>query len=290
MSTANLEEHVGDNWTERTGAFGSSNPFRACLGLGYHRECERCRAAVSDTVAECPFRDAQAVYVQDFPLHSSSSALGGGKSPRTAPFLDTLLRTHASLGTPSGWYADALPRYDYSRSDDVRLVLSVPGSYRKPSDISRNGHTGLARALQDLGLATPETGASLEVEYQNSSIGAYSTDWMRTFYRSCLGMDPFSAGNDFGTPGSRYKIPWVANELPSMKVVYPTEQTVKDSLGGFGGGGTIFCKTETWLKAGFPRKLFADSRCNRNGLLQHVSRLRGHDLIVSFRLSSGSSR
>lgn len=205
----------------------------------------------------------KAVYVQDFP------EVDGPAPP--SPFLDTLLRTHQSLGTPFGVYKTSLLRYDFSAASDVRLVLSIPGNYKSPSDIARTGHTGMATALAELGLDTPAKGAKLSLECQGSSTAAYTLDWLRTFYRSCLGWDPLALiPSKAKSDSSKRKIIWKEKELPDLKIVYPTFQTVKESLNGTRGGGTIFCDLKNWNKPDYPRSLFYDSRSQRKGLLQHV--------------------
>lgn len=208
-------------------------------------------------------RVKQAVYVQDFPRTKTPT------NPETSPFLKTLLRAHRSLGTPTEYYKNALLNFDYSAASNVRLVLSVPGNFKSPSDIHTTGHTGLAYSLQELGLIVPPEGAKLDVEAQGSSIGSYFLDWMRTFYRSCLGWDPKSP--DLKTSTSKRAVTYRnTEEWPLVKIVYPTFKTVKESINGPQGGGTIFCPLDYWHKPKFPKHLFYDSRSKRDGLLQHV--------------------
>lgn len=208
---------------------------------------------------------SQAVYVQDFPLAKTHT------DPAASPFLKTLLRAHRSLGTPTEYYKDALLRFDYSAAKNVRLVLSVPGNFKSPTDLQTTGHTGLSRSLQELGCVIPPEGAKLEVEAQGSSIGSYTLDWMRTFYRSCLGWDPKSP--NLRTSSSKQVVHYKSTEeWPDVKIIFPTFRTVKESINGPQGGGTIFCPLDYWRKPKFPKQLFYDSRSKRAGLLQHVSR------------------
>jgi len=115
----------------------------------------------------------------------------------------------------------------------------------------------------------PQYGAKLDLEAQGSSIGSYTLDWMRTFYRSCMGWDPKSP--NIRTSSSKQVVVYRKDdEWPEVKIVYPTFKTVKESINGTHGGGTIFCPLEYWHKPKFPRHLFYDSRSKREGLLQHV--------------------
>lgn len=167
--------------------------------------------------------------------------------------------------------------FDFSKASRVRLILSVPGNFKSPSDLATTGHTGLSRSLQDLGLVLPPSGAALEVEAQGSSIGSYTLDWMKTFYRSCLGWDPKSP--NIRTASSKQVVQYARpTDWPNIKIVYPTFATVKNSINGVNGGGTIFCPLDYWKKPSFPKDLFYDSRSKREGLLQHVCRHR-HSMI-----------
>lgn len=188
------------------------------------------------------------------------------------PFLDTLLRTHKSLGTPFGVYKNALSNFDYSAASGIRLVLSVPGNYKAPRELAQNGHTGLAAMLEELNLVTPAKGAKLSLECQGSSTAAYTVGWLQAFYRSCLGWQPYAKTPSKATlETSKRKIAWKDKELPNLKIVYPTFKTVKESINGVQGGGTIFCALSNWNKPDYPRSLFVDSVSQRAGLLQHVS-------------------
>lgn len=205
-----------------------------------------------------------AVYVHDFPRTSSASS---GPSA----FRDTLVSAHKSLGTPLGLYETLNTSFDFTTAADIRLILSVPGNHKGVDALQSNGHTGLAKALQDLDVVTPFHKARLTLECQGSSIGSYTRDWIRSFYRSALGWDPSGPdSNGLKTESSRKRIPTRDDEWPDVKIVYPTLRTVKESLGGPAGGGTLFCPINQWGKAGFPRDLFRDSRSLRPGLLQHV--------------------
>lgn len=245
-----------------------------------------------------------AVYVRDF-----SQVYTSHQEP--SHFLETLLRVHDSLGTPKSLYSDALLRYDFSSADDVRLVLSVPGTYRGEKALRSNGHLALASAVQYLDKAVPVASPSssnqasssaasilqsrpasnrrLTLECQGSSIGSYTIDWMRNFYRSAMGWDFPGTAQSASDPETSRSLPrttkkslgWQDDEWPNIKIVYPTFKTVKQSIGGPAGGGTIFCPLDTWNKPKFPRHLFYDSRSRRQGLLQHVSQSgRGGSILV----------
>ncbi|CAD6565006.1 MAG: hypothetical protein CYPHOPRED_005016 [Cyphobasidiales sp. Tagirdzhanova-0007] len=254
------------------------NPQRDSLSKGcmhiklmllYHTTYLRVAVATANFIEYDWSTIENAVYVHDFPFLNSPL-------PTVSAFRETLLRTHRSLGTPYGLYADALEKYDYSTATGIRLILSVPGNHRGPATLQSTGHTGLAKALQDLKLFTPFKGAHLSMECHGSSIGSYTHDWLRSFYRSALGWDPPSlSANSLKTESARVKIAWKEDEWPDVKIIYPTFRTVKESLGGPAGGGTMFCPLDQWRKPKFPRALFYDSKSLRTGLLQHTKMILG---------------
>jgi tyrosyl-DNA phosphodiesterase-1 len=212
-----------------------------------------------------------AVYVDDFPKQPEPTEV----LPSPA-FLETLLSAHRSLGTPQAYYKTALLDYDYDSAEKrVRLVLSVPGTHTGSRALFENGgHLSMCKALNDLDLVTPFKGANLSLECQGSFIGSYTSEWMKSFNRSALGWYPTknSAVKHEESARKKYAYYTTSGEWPDdVKIVYPTFKTVKQSLGGPGGGGTIFCPLDTWKKPTFPRQLFYDSRSQRAGLLQHVS-------------------
>ncbi|KAF8264856.1 hypothetical protein EI94DRAFT_1805228 [Lactarius quietus] len=98
-------------------------------------------------------------------------------------------------------------------------------------DISRSGHTAHKRAVHWLN--PQQRGVSLE--YQESSIEPYSSDWLPEFVLSARGMSPEAALN---APKSR------CVAIPSAL--------------GEAGGGAMFCRKNTWEAANFPRNLFCE--------------------------------
>ena len=117
------------------------------------------------------------------------------------------------------------------------------------------------KSLQDLGLRTPRR-KELLLECQGSSTGAYTTQWLNEFYTSARGE---SAESWLDTPRARRaKLP-----LPSMKILFPSKQTVRASVLGEQGGGTMFCKRTWWQGANFPRELFHDPKSKRGRVLMH---------------------
>ncbi|KAH9811458.1 hypothetical protein DFH28DRAFT_1084994 [Melampsora americana] len=65
------------------------------------------------------------------------------------------------------------------------------------------------------------------------------------------------------------------NEYPPVKIVYPTLETVDNSIGGRPGAQTLFCTRPMWSKDDYPKHLFVDSKSKRAGLVMHVKMILG---------------
>ncbi|KAH7108394.1 phospholipase D/nuclease [Auriculariales sp. MPI-PUGE-AT-0066] len=157
--------------------------------------------------------------------------------------------------------------WDWSKVT-VRLVPSLAGRYEGWQSVRRVGHTGLHKALRDLGADTP-AGKKLVLECQGSSIGRYTTQWMNEFYCSARGesSDKFTW---IGKKAAREKLPY-----PPIKVLFPSLKTVSNSALGLQGGGTMFCDKATWENPKFPRDSFYDSNSKRGRVLMHTKMILG---------------
>ncbi|EGG01812.1 uncharacterized protein MELLADRAFT_110734 [Melampsora larici-populina 98AG31] len=65
------------------------------------------------------------------------------------------------------------------------------------------------------------------------------------------------------------------DEYPPVKIVYPTLETVDDSIGGQPGAQTLFCTRAMWIKDDYPKHLFVNSKSKRTGLIMHVKMILG---------------
>ncbi|KAE9399899.1 phospholipase D/nuclease [Gymnopus androsaceus JB14] len=179
------------------------------------------------------------------------------------PALSIMLKQgHPNL--PIKATADICTQWDWSKVK-VHLVPSVAGKHEGWPNVIQTGHTRLMKTVRGMGLATGR-GANekkLELEYQGSSIGQYTTQWMNEFYHSAKGE---SAQDWLDKPKSRReKLPY-----PEMKVLFPTLATVRSSQHEERGGGTIFLRRAQWEARNFPRQLFYDSRSKAGNTLMHT--------------------
>ncbi|KAF8128029.1 hypothetical protein EV363DRAFT_452845 [Boletus edulis] len=159
---------------------------------------------------------------------------------------------------------DLRSKWDFSKVS-VKLISSIAGKHEGWPAVIQTGHTRLMKAVRDLGLRTGKGKAArdLVLECQGSSIGTYSTQWLNEFHWSARGE---SAEDWLDEPKSRRsKLPW-----PPVKIIFPSLKTVRASVLGEPGGGTMFCRTSQWEATKFPRELFHDSNSTGGRVLMHT--------------------
>ncbi|KAL0567808.1 hypothetical protein V5O48_014189 [Marasmius crinis-equi] len=186
-------------------------------------------------------------------------------SVNVRPALAAMLKGHPSL--PIKTTEEICTRWDWSKVQ-VHLVPSIAGRHESWPNVNLTGHPRLMKSILDLGLRTgiDPNAKSLQLEYQGSSIGQYTTQWLNEFFWSCRGE---SAAAWLDEPKSkRQKLPYPEPE--SMKILFPSKETVQGSLGGVEGAGTIICKRKQWEAAKFPRHLFFDSKSRAGPTLMHT--------------------
>jgi len=151
-------------------------------------------------------------------------------------------------------------RWDFSRVRPA-LVPSLAGKHKGWPAVLRSGHMALKCAVHRLNRQQ----RAVSLEYQGSSIGAYSAGWLAEFVLSARGMSPEAALN--APKSQRTATPMPA--LSNLKILFPTREWVHGSVLGEAGGGTMFCRKSTWEAAKFPRNLFCESRSRRGRVLMH---------------------
>ncbi|KAF9078207.1 tyrosyl-DNA phosphodiesterase-domain-containing protein [Rhodocollybia butyracea] len=160
---------------------------------------------------------------------------------------------------------DICTRWDWSKVR-VHLIPSIAGKHQGWPDVILTGHTRLMKAVRNMGFQTGKgtQGKKLELEYQASSIGQYTTSWINEFYYSARG----ESAQDWlvKRKSERDNQPYPIN----LKILYPTKDTVHGSQHGERGGGTIFCKRNYWEGKKFPRKLFYDAKSKAGNTLMHT--------------------
>ncbi|KAI0076842.1 phospholipase D/nuclease [Panus rudis PR-1116 ss-1] len=284
-------KEVLPNWIKTTPALRGG---RGCMHMKFmllFYKTGRLRMVVSTAnLVPYDWRDIEnSVWLQDLPLRPQpishdpkADDIGVAwarvlRAVNVQPALITLAKNgHESL--PIIRPEDLRSKWDFSKVK-VQLVASLSGRFESWPNVIRLGHTGLMKAIRDIGARTP-SGKKLIIECQGSSIGTYSTQWMNEFYHSARGE---SAEDWLDQPKNRRsKLPY-----PPVKIIFPTLKTVQESVLGEEGGGTIFCRRNQWEAAKFPRGLFHDSRSRRGRVLMHSKMILGTFQDTGLGTSSG---
>ncbi|KAJ3481086.1 hypothetical protein NLI96_g7894 [Meripilus lineatus] len=214
----------------------------------------------------------QAAWVQDFPKlpepipHDSKATDFASTWTRilrgvnVVPALLTLQK-NGNANLPISRIEDIRCRWDFSKVK-VELIPSLAGKHEGWPKVIQTGHTALMKAVRDIG-GKPRKGKELVLECQGSSIGSYTTQWLNEFYCSAKGD---SAEEWLDQPrGRRAKLPF-----PTIRILFPSLKTVRESALGEPGGGTMFCRRNQWDAAKFPRDHFFDSKSRRGSVLMHT--------------------
>ncbi|KAG7442445.1 phospholipase D/nuclease [Guyanagaster necrorhizus] len=181
--------------------------------------------------------------------------------------LELMLKEHPNL--PLLKIEDLRSRWDFAKVK-VHLIPSLAGKHDGWPEVTLTGHMRLMMAIRNLGLRTKKgkTARKLDVEYQGSSIGTYTTQWVNEFFYSARGESP----QDYldGPKAKRAKLPY-----PSIKIIFPSKKTVQESALGVQGGSTIFCRRAQWNGKNFPRDKFYDSKSRAGKVLMHTKMIIG---------------
>ncbi|KAF8810438.1 phospholipase D/nuclease [Phlegmacium glaucopus] len=156
-------------------------------------------------------------------------------------------------------------KWDWSNVK-VQLVASIAGKHEGWPRVIQAGHPHLMMAVRKLGMRTGTTknAKDLLLEYQGSSTGGYTTQWLNEFHWSARGESAEAWLDD--SKISRERLPY-----PPVKIVFPTNATVKASAEGEQGvgGASINCRRRQWNARNFPRGHFFDSKSKGGPVLMH---------------------
>lgn len=139
--------------------------------------------------------------------------------------------------------------------DNLRLQLThCSGGSHKTESEHPTGLLGLTRAIQDLHLDNVE---QMELDYAASSLGAINDSFLSRLYLAACGRC-FAADTAM--------VPDVRNHI---RIYFPTNETVKKSIGGPDCGGIISLSQQRYNAATFPRECLRDYESLRAGMLSH---------------------
>lgn len=153
---------------------------------------------------------------------------------------------------------EALLRYDFHETRNLAFVHSVGNDHQTLDSAHSTGYPGLGQAIQQLDLQTE----TLELDVAVSSIGALKPDFLNAFYDAARG-------------ATQNTVPTLSHKTRKrqyeqrMRIYFPSQDTVVNSLGGPEAGGTICFQRKWYNDPTFPRHLFREYKSTRAGLLSH---------------------
>ncbi|KAK7031729.1 tyrosyl-DNA phosphodiesterase-domain-containing protein [Favolaschia claudopus] len=249
--------------------------------LFYHDRRLRVVVSTANLIAQ-DWNDLEnMVFIQDLdPLSASSRVLGSDtpsasvqvsdsfaailenvlKETNVDPALKLAKQLYPTI--PLKFISDLSTQWDWSRVK-AQLVASIPGNYKGWNQIKAVGHPRLMQALDSLGV-TLRKEQKLVIECQGSSIGEYTTQWFNQFYISASGNPSALKAHLELSKGKRQKLDYPVD----VKVVYSTFQTVESA--DWVGSGSLFCSSEKWKAANFPKDSFYDSKSRAGKALMHT--------------------
>ena len=163
-------------------------------------------------------------------------------------------------------------KFDFSQTGHLAFVHSMyvqaPNlgkheltySSGAPTDTESHptGLPSLARAVRDLDLDKVE---SIELDYAASSLGALTFDLLQRIYLAAQGLLFTSA------PTSRTKM--VEQLTRRFRIYYPSDDTIKSSIGGPNCAGIISLRKSHFLAPTFPGECVRDHVSTRKGMISH---------------------
>jgi hypothetical protein len=118
-----------------------------------------------------------------------------------------------------------------------------------------SGLPSLSKAIRDLRL---DRVASLELDYAASSLGAINDTLLQRTYLAAQGL-PFH-GTNLSSP---------ANVQRNIRIHFPTDETIKSSIGGPDCAGIVSLNEHHFESTTFPAACLRDYVSTRNGMISH---------------------
>ncbi|KAK0116055.1 hypothetical protein ONS95_013089 [Cadophora gregata] len=195
-------------------------------------------------------------------------------SPSTEPthFAEELLFFLHAIDLDQG-IINSLKKFDFTRTSQMAFVHSIGGSHPDQGIWKRTGYCGLGTAIRKLGL---QTDAALDIDFLAASIGSLNQTFLKCLYNAAQGDDGLvEYGWRAEKKSTRNKAMCETERKLSdtlkdrFRIYFPTGETVANSRGGIGCGGTICIQAKWYDSATFPRHLMHDCQSLRPGILMH---------------------
>ncbi|KEF58082.1 uncharacterized protein A1O9_06005 [Exophiala aquamarina CBS 119918] len=177
---------------------------------------------------------------------------------------------------------EKLDHFDFRNTAEYGFVHTIGGMHGGER-WRTTGLGGLCRTVAELGLASSN---SPEVHYVTSSVGSLNDEFMSVMYSAAQGDNNGLTGARHRTTGTfqrqlgATKDPIVSTRGLTAAAVtdkwrqrfrffFPSENTVKASIGGPGAAETICFSDKWWQSSRFPRQNMRDCVSARRGCLMH---------------------
>ncbi|KAJ3029804.1 UNVERIFIED_CONTAM: hypothetical protein HDU68_011031 [Siphonaria sp. JEL0065] len=247
-------------------ATGAYSTMHVKLCVFYYAESVRVVVSSANLVDYDWDRLENVVWCQDFPVKlGRGNTVGGSNFAEAADedensigaeFKNDLIQLLKDMGAQE-WVWEGLDAFDFS-SCRARLVVSKPGKFVDEDAFKY----GLGRLSSIVNEGFGRTGQFKKVVqeaslfYQTSSLGSLSTQWLTDFESSARGT-LFSATTKT-----------LPKPIPTINILYPTEETIENSHLGRNGGGTITWNQKMWEQCEY-KHLLRDPTLKRVRSLAH---------------------
>ncbi|GAA6005326.1 hypothetical protein JCM10207_002939 [Rhodosporidiobolus poonsookiae] len=172
------------------------------------------------------------IWLKDFPFADDAASKPADNATHTA-FSSSLYDFLSSPALPLASSAASRPildlfkLFDFSSSDNVRLVTSIAGSWTGEDEIKHGGGLdSLARGIDSL---EPRPGGTWKVEYL-TPVGSLPspTKFLPRFYAACAGVPPIEYLSQASARAQAIKAAFDAQEVKREKLVlvYPSEEAL----------------------------------------------------------------
>lgn len=228
------------------------------------------------------------VFLIDLPIKGQTAvtpAEVGGERDKTM-FEKSLVAFLQAQTVPEDIIAK-LEHFDFRNTAEYGFVHTIGGMHAGER-WRTTGVCGLGHTIAELGLASSDPP---EVNFVTSSLGSLNEEFMGAMYLAAQGGNGLTEHQHrtTGTPnlqrgptkpsifqGRGLEAATVTNKWrQNFRVFFPSDDTVKASIGGPAAAGTICFSEKWWQNARFPRQSIRDCISLRHGCLMHNKVCRG---------------
>jgi hypothetical protein len=132
-------------------------------------------------------------------------------------------------------------------------LTQTSGGAHKGETTHATGVPGLTKAIRDLHLDNVK---AIELDYASASLGAINDTFLQRLYLA-------ARGEAFTTVSA------AANAREHFRIYFPTDEAVKNSIGGPDSGGIISLTRQYYNAETFPRDCMRNYDSTRRGMLSH---------------------